>query len=408
MHSDKSRRDLLAIYLAAVDAVNGRRCVSQHLRSRDHFAGDPVYVIALGKAATTMVSGAADELGERIVDAFIVTKTGYAEPLPWPVHEGGHPVPDQSSLESGKALESFVRKIPVAAAVLVLLSGGASAVVESLADDVGPGQLVRLNQWLLASGLTISQCNSLRKRLSRIKAGGLAQWLQPRRVVTLVISDVAGDDPAVIGSGPMTGSAVDSFNVDLADKLPEDIRRLLTRSIPVNAEPPSSPYYVVANLEQACQAAVAKAEQLGYRAVYHEKELLDDVDIVARDIVGGLESLLPNSVFVSGGEPTVELPANPGRGGRCQHVALSVAHHIKPGSGIMFLAGATDGSDGPGTDAGALVDENTIRKMEQEGVNADRVLLMADSGSALGKAGDLISTGPTGTNVRDLFIGIRR
>ena len=167
----------------------------------------PVYLIAYGKAACAMVLGARDALDNRIADALIATKHGHAEPLPWPVLEAGHPVPDQGSLQAGGALFHFVERIPTSARVLVLLSGGASALVEKLPAGATLDTLQRLNEWLLASGRDIAAMNRIRKRLSLIKGGRLAEVLAPRPVTCLAISDVPDDDPRFIGSGPLVADA---------------------------------------------------------------------------------------------------------------------------------------------------------------------------------------------------------
>ena len=208
MRLDSAREDLLTIYQAALDAVNGRDCVARYLQDNKEVFDKPVYMIAVGKAADSMVEGALDVLGGNIADAFVATKLGYAAPLPWTVYEGGHPLPDETSLEAGVALLNYVQKLPKDAEVLVLLSGGASAIVEILADGVTLSHLLELNETLLTSSYDIAHSNYLRKRLSCLKDGGLAAMLAPRHVTALAVSDVAGDDAAVIGSGPLTPATV--------------------------------------------------------------------------------------------------------------------------------------------------------------------------------------------------------
>ena len=150
-----------------------------------------------------MARGAHETLGDRILGGLVITKRGSSEPLPWPVLEAGHPMPDEASLKAGERLIEFVKSIPQDAQVLVLLSGGASALVEALPSGLGLAQLRELNRWLLGAGLDIHAMNAIRKRISLLKGGRLAQLLYPRKVLCLAISDVSGDDPRSIGSGPL-------------------------------------------------------------------------------------------------------------------------------------------------------------------------------------------------------------
>ncbi|HJX19266.1 MAG TPA: glycerate-2-kinase family protein, partial [Acidiferrobacterales bacterium] len=198
---DDPRQDVLRIFKSAIAAVHGRERVRDYLRQ--HPVSAPVYLLSIGKAACAMAQGVHAVLGSGIVDALIVTKQGHAEALPWPVLEAGHPLPDEQSLAAGQRLIEFVAAIPPDAMILVLLSGGASALVEALPQGMDLAQLRAVNDWLLAAGLDIAAMNRIRKRLSRIKGGRLAKLLAPRPVLCLAISDVPGDDPRAIGSGPL-------------------------------------------------------------------------------------------------------------------------------------------------------------------------------------------------------------
>ena len=195
------RQQLLEIFQAALVETNGRARVSEYLHK--HPLVSPVYLIAFGKAAGAMARGAHEVLGNRIRDGLVVTKRGSSELLPWPVLEAGHPMPDAASLEAGERLIEFVKSVPRDAQVLTLLSGGASALVEALPSGLGLTRLRELNRWLLGAGLDIHAMNAIRKRISLLKGGRLAQLLYPRKVLCLAISDVSGDDPRSIGSGPL-------------------------------------------------------------------------------------------------------------------------------------------------------------------------------------------------------------
>lgn len=399
------RHDLLRIFESALAAVHGTVRVRERL-ARERF-DTPVHLIAIGKAACAMAQGAREALGARIADAFVVTKHGYAESLPWPVIEAGHPLPDAASLAAGAALLAFVERLPPQAPVLVLLSGGASALVEQLPAGMDLEVLRALNAWLLASGLDIHAMNAVRKRLSLIKGGRLAQRLHPRPVLCLAISDVSGDDPRAIGSGPLTP---EPGGVE-AERLPPFVRTLLDAAPPLpRADDPVFQcvrYEIVACNDDARQAACRAAEALGYRATLMPELLTGDAVATGERLGHALLDAVPGVLQVWGGETTVVLPPQPGRGGRCQTLALAAARQIAGHADLWLLAAGTDGSDGPGDDAGALVDGGTLARGANEGLDAGSALAAADAGAFLEASGDLIQTGPTGTNVMDLVLGWR-
>jgi hydroxypyruvate reductase len=401
------RQQLLEIFLAAVAAVGGRARVAGYLRA--HPLTAPVYLIAIGKAAGAMAQGAHDALGDRIHDGFIVTKRGGAETLPWPVFEAGHPLPDESSLEAGQKLIQFVKSIPRDTQVLVLLSGGASALVEALPAGVGLREWQDINRWLLASGLDIRAMNAVRKRISRIKGGRLAQLLYPRKVLCLAISDVPGDAPHSIGSGPLTADETSALP-DLAGA-PESLQAALSKVPPLpKTDDPcfrNVEFKIIATLADTKQAAVEKAEKLGYAVKEHPEFIGGDAIETGTRLAHELLESEPGIVQVWGGETTIKLPPRPGRGGRNQSLALSAALVLQHHKNAWLLAAGTDGTDGPTEDAGALVDEETITRGELHGLKGREALVKADAGTFLEASGDLIQTGPTGTNVMDLMLGLK-
>lgn len=404
---ERWRQTLLEIFQAALDAVNGRRRVSAYLATNRPLA--PVYAIAVGKVACPMAGGALDALGADIRDALIITKQGHAEPLPWPVLEAAHPVPDASSLAAGAALLRFAATIPPAATVLVLLSGGTSALVEQLPPGADLDTLRTLNEWLLASGRDIVAMNRIRKRLSRIKGGRLARALAPRQVICLAISDVPDDDPRFIGSGPLV--ADETIAREPIDDAPASVREALLRAPPLPRADDSCfanvRFEIVARLADAKNAAAAAARAHGLRAAVHPRHVAGDAAAVGRQLAQTLLAVDAGVLQVWGGETTVHLPADPGRGGRAQNLALAAARVLEKHDDVLLLAAGTDGTDGPTTDAGALVDGGTIERGTGAGLNADTALRRADAGSFLEASGDLVQTGPTGTNVMDLMLGVR-
>ncbi len=403
------RKDLLRIYQAALTRVSGFDAVRRYLE------GHPVRgdhrLIAIGKAAASMSMGALAAAGDIIKTGLVITKHGHLDAGldKYPqvrCLEANHPVPGEASLAAGAALLEFIEESPKDARFLFLISGGASSLVEVLAEGMDLATLRRLTDALLAGGLSITKMNQVRRGISRIKGGRLADYLNGRQATCLLISDVPGDDPAVIGSGPLVNVQSDA---SLAD-LPENIRRLLgkTKLVPApKAEAFTSiTTKVIAKLDDAKQAAAAEARRLGFKVIVHPEFLEGDAEQAAKTLIGQLVDA-PAGVHVWGGETAVTLPSNPGRGGRNQHLALAAAVHLQGKEGFYLLAAGTDGTDGPTEDAGALVDGETIARGELHGLNARDCLRRADGGTFLEASGDLIRTGPTGTNVMDLVIGLK-
>lgn len=402
------RQQLLKIFLAAVAAVGGRARVSSYLRA--HPPVGPVYLIAFGKAAGAMAQGARDALGDRILNGLVITKHGSDESLPWPVLESGHPMPDETSLEAGARLIEFAKSIPQDAQVLVLLSGGASALVEALPTGLGLTQLRELSRWLLGAGLDIHAMNAIRKRLSLLKGGRLAQLLYPRKVLCLAISDVSGDDPRSIGSGPLVAEPKADIP-ELSAGVPAWLSAALRQAAPLPRPDDvcfqNVQFEIIARLDDAKRAAADAATALGYRVAIEPEFVAGDAVEAGTRLARKLLESGAGVVHLWGGETTVQLPPQPGRGGRNQSLVLSAARVLRDRKDAWFLAAGTDGSDGPTEDAGALVDGTTVARGQAHGFDADTALAKADAGTFLEASGDLIHTGPTGTNVMDLMLGIR-
>ncbi len=400
------RDQLLTLYAAALDAVNGSRCVSTFLQHHP-LADKPVVLLAMGKAAAAMAAGACEILGSQVHDGLVITKEGHVDhalPDCLTVLEAAHPVPDERSLRAGQAVIRLLEQLPPDAQLLVLTSGGASALVEALPAGMGLAELARLNRWLLASGFDIIEMNRIRQSVSCIKGGKLAGLLRGQSAVNLLISDVPGDDPAFIASGPFYGSPLP---VEMPAGLPDWLTAMQQQAAVSLAGPTGPaqkvPHYIVASNRHACEAALAAAEQHGWPAMYHEYLLEADAEEIAVSLVKALEELPPGA-HIWGGETTVKLPPQPGRGGRNQHLALVAARLIAGRTDRWLLAAGTDGTDGPTQDAGALVDGDTRQRGEAEGLSLTQSLARADAGSFLEASGDLVHTGPTGTNVMDLVL----
>ncbi len=405
------RDHLLSIYQAGLAAVDGRACV--HRALQDQTVDTPVYVIAIGKAAPAMLQGALDVLADRLRAGLLITKHGYAPARPLPakidVFEAGHPWPDQASLDAGEALLRFIDAAPADARVVFLVSGGTSSLVEVLPEGMALSELHKANDWLLGSGLDIHVINYVRKALSCIKSGRLAQRLQGRPTRLMLISDVPGDDPATIGSGLLVPEIL--LETEAPWELPGWLEALMERAPPAPEEGDECfdniETEIVASLGDATRAAAQQGRVLGYEVYEHHPFIGGDALLVGRRLAAELLQG-PKVLHVWGGETTVRLPHNPGRGGRNQHLALSAAIELDGRKNVALLAAATDGTDGPTQDAGAVVDGVTVRHGRSEGLDARRALSAANAGAFLAASGALIQTGPTGTNVMDLMLGIKQ
>ena len=401
---NKCKSLVLELAQHAIDTVRGDRLTAQ-AAGDEHFES-PLHVVAIGKAAAAMAAGVQGVLDKQIKRTLVITKRGYV--APWSkdlqraeVIQAGHPIPTRESLAAGVRLLEWMNEAGADARFLFLISGGASSLVEAPVQGIDFAKLQRINRWLLASGLSIGRINRVRRKISLIKGGNLLPFLQGRQAKVWLLSDVADDHPEVIGSG-LLYPGYDEFRQDVTfpDWL-EDVMNTVPE--PARVEEIIPEHRVLANLAVACEAVAGQATAQGLPATLHDSGLDGDAEATGRALAVRLRSL-PAGIHIWGGETTVQLPAEPGRGGRNQHLALAAALVLAGEEDVCFLALGTDGSDGPTEDAGALVDGGTISRGELAGLDAADRLRHADSGSFLEASGDLISTGPTGTNVRDLVI----
>lgn len=342
-----------------------------------------VWVAAIGKAAAAMALGAREALGPALERLLVVAPAGQGAAAlgadaRTEVLESAHPIPDERSLHAGARLLQWLQELPAEAVPLFLVSGGASALVEVPAPGVTLEQIVRVARHGMAAGLDIGALNAERARCSQIKGGRLVERLAGRSGRVLFISDVPGDDPALIGSG-LLGPAPGG----------DALRR-----------------EVVASTDTAMDGVAEAARARGLTVRRAGARFAGDVQRLATRFTHEL-ALGTAQVYIWGGESTVRLPAAPGRGGRNQHLALAAARLIAGYGDLALLAAGTDGFDGPTEDAGAVVDGETCGRIAVHGLDADDSLRRADSGRALALAGALLRTGATGTNVADLVIGLK-
>ena len=407
------RKRLLQLYQRLLEGIRGDVLVAQALQSRPMKA-EKIVLLASGKDAASMARGAVQVLGERIVDARVITKAGHCDGLEEEMGigciEAGHPLPDKRSLEAGQALVDWLSRLPTDVSLLVLTSGGTSALVEALPAATPLEDLVRLNQWLLSSGLDIHAMNRIRQSVSCIKGGGLLACVPSTVAVEhLILSDVPGDDPAVIGSGLFVPT--ESEIEKAAPALPDwvlSMQQAAANCRTFHREPVLINQQIIASNTQACQQLATIAREMGMEVYLHAEALAGEALAQGQAIAQYLREQAEAGLHIWGGETTVVLPTKPGRGGRNQHLALAAAQELAGSVDITLLAVGTDGSDGPTEDAGAMVDGSTVRRGEDEGISVQCALQQADAGSFLDAAGELISTGITGTNVMDMVLAFKQ
>ncbi len=352
-----------------------------------------------------MAAGAIDAVGGGLRAGLVITRHGHQDT---PVYrdprivslEAGHPLPDEQSLAAGNALRLFLANAPADAHFLFLISGGTSSLVEVPVEGVSLANLRSLTRWLLASGLPIDAVNRVRTAFSQIKGGRLLHDLAGRHAELLLISDVPDDVPAHIGSGlllPVVPRPLPELPPQFAD-LPQS-------SLP-EIEPSNVSTRILATNRQAMQAIMTAAPISGWPAHLHESLPAPEAGACGECIADFLMDTKPG-VHIWGGETTVQLPAHPGRGGRNQMLALAAAQRITGHEGIYLLAAGTDGTDGNSCDAGALVDGGSLIRGTDAAFDARECLSRADAGAFLEASGDLVYTGPTGTNVMDLVIALK-
>jgi glycerate-2-kinase len=435
--ADRLRRDLSTIHRAALRAADPEKILERDLegsvasgwtfRGRPLLppprrSGRPIFLFGAGKAAAALARGVHRRLAGEHVEGRIIVKYGHRLDVPGVVvEEAGHPVPDANSVAATKRLLADLGEAGRTGRVLVLLTGGASALLVAPAPGITLEDKSRVSALLLACGADIHEMNTVRKHLSAVKGGGLIPLLPSGRAAALVISDVIGDQLTSIGSGPATGDPTtfgDALGVlekfSLTDRVPEAVvhrfRMGAAGAIPETPDAPgeAAPHHIVASNFHSLAAAERAASRLGYRTEVFGRDLSGGVHDTARRFAGRLAALgsEPAPVaLLAGGELTLEVKGD-GRGGRSQEFALVAAGQLEGASGVALLAAGTDGTDGPTNAAGAFADGNTWRRARNRGLDPVATLRNNDSWSLFQKTGDLLITGPTGTNVMDLMVGL--
>ncbi len=386
-----------------------------------------VYVIGTGKAGATMAQGLEDVLQDRLTAGAITVKYDHLAPVTAvTLHEAGHPIPDAAGVRGAEAIMRIAQQAGENDLVFCLLSGGGSALSPAPSDGITLEEKQQFTSLLLACGASIDEINTLRKHLSRLKGGQLARLAAPARLVTLILSDVVGDRLDVIASGPTVPDAstfVDCHNIvtryRLMEKLPPSIRDHLQRGyagqIPETPKAGETVFaghqtVLIGNNRIALQAAAQQAHQLGYASLILSSSVQGETREIARMHAAIAHEVrqcglpLPPPVCVlAGGETTVTLLGQ-GKGGRNQEFALAAAMDICGLDDVVILSGGTDGTDGPTDAAGAIVDGDTIGRAQALGHSPGDVIQRSDSYPFFAALDDLLFTGPTGTNVMDIYM----
>jgi glycerate 2-kinase len=427
-----------AVLTAGLKAADPSLLVRRHLHLGDDSLsvagvrhrfrpGRRLVVVAAGKAAGTMMQAAEEALGDRIGEALAVDIAPRST-LRAPLRVARHPMPDRRGLEAATAVEGLARGLEKDDLLLLLVSGGASALLPAPAPGLSLEDKATVTSLLLRAGATIGETNVVRKHLSRLKGGGLARVAAPARVVCLVLSDVVGDDLSTIASGPTVpdpSTYQDALAVlerhGLAAAVPAAVRKHLQAGakgkVPETPKP-GDPIFqrvvtqVIGSNRWTVEAAAQEARRQGLQPLVLTSYLEGEAREVSRSLVAILRECVETGTpagcpvcLVAGGETTVTVRGD-GAGGRNQELVLAAAEPLSRFPAHAVVASlATDGIDGASHAAGGIVDQETVRRAQQEGLEPPSAYLArSDSSNFLGALGDLIVTGPTGTNVVDLTV----
>lgn len=405
-----------AMFSAAIAAADPERTIRRFLPERPR--GRTV-VIGAGKGSAQMAA-AFEKAWDGPLEGLVVTRYGYgANAKRIEIVEAAHPVPDAAGLAASKRLFETVAGLTADDLVVALVSGGGSALLPFPPEGMSLDDEIAVNEALLASGAPIAAMNTVRKHLSTIKGGRLALAAHPAKVVSLIVSDIPGDDPAFVASGPTVPddatrqdalAIVDAYRL----KLPQAALRHLA-SEAADAPSPADPRFagnvvqVIASAARSLEAAAAEARRQGVEAAIlsdaiegEAREVAGVHAAIAREIATRNRPFAKPVVLLSGGETTVTIRNKGGKGGRNSEFLLAFALAVDGVDGIHAFAADTDGIDGSEDNAGAFADSSTVARMRGAGTDPKAALAGNDAWTAFSSVGDLFEPGPTGTNVNDL------
>lgn len=402
------RNDAQVIIDTAINAALPDTAVKKALEGED-FSCNRLILIAIGKAAWSMANAACEILGNRINEGIVITKYNHSKgALPnIRIYEAGHPVPDENSFKATEQVIELVSELTESDKVLLLISGGGSALFEK--PLTSKEQLEDITKQLLASGASIVEVNTIRKRLSAVKGGKFAKMCEPAKVLSVILSDIIGDPLDMIASGPAyPDSSTTEEAIGIINKygitIPKEVEKLLHISTPKTLSNVETK--VTGSVTQLCTAAERTCRQLGYEPIV----LTTSLNCEAREAGSFLSSIAQyyndtkkSLAFIAGGETVVHLKGN-GKGGRNQELALSSAIGISGLNNVAIFSIGSDGTDGPTDAAGGYVDNNTMNVLNEKGIDVFKILENNDTYHGLQACDGLIITGPTGTNVNDLSV----
>lgn len=427
------------IFEKSLEAMSPGRLVQENLQLEDRELTvgdrrisldniDEIWLLATGKASLEMAEAAWAVLGEHLKKGIVVTpyESGPQTEI-LSVLRASHPEPDVRSIEAGEAVIQFLEEAQGRNLVINCISGGTSSLLTLPAGDISIEDLNQTYELLNNSGLAIREINTIRKHLSRIKGGQLLRYVDPAAIcIDLALSDVPGDDPAIIGSGPTTpdlSTFQDAYHIllehELWDKLPAAVRFHIEKGIdglvPETLKPDENPVkehhtVIIGSARKLAEKAAELLREEGYHTWTAEEAYNEDVQAVAEYIAGKAiavreqhEPVSPPAALIFYGESTVQVKGS-GKGGRNQELALRGAELIAGYDSITWLSAGSDGIDGPTDAAGAVVDGETLSKARADGLDYETFLDRNDSYHFHKKAGTLLTTGPTGNNLMDLQI----
>ncbi len=397
----------------------------------------PIYIIAVGKASHPMAESLVAWLGrhqrEPAGGVVVGTAAGGTIHPSLANFTGDHPLPGARSAAAAQAIHRLVGRIPSGAAVHVAISGGASSLIAGPLPELAMDDVVELFRLLLHSGLDIGAVNAVRKRVTRWSAGRLALACHPCMMTTWIVSDVPDDDVATVGSGPCV---VDPWTVEAVQavlqesgvdaQMPVGLQAAFRRDTPPQAMVPDVESIVLASNATALQGAAVAAQEAGCVIRMEREQLAGSAVATGRRVASatiraarewhaqnaaledeGFGTAVKPLFLIWGGETTVQITGEPGRGGRCQELALAAAEALEVSPHpVMLLAAGTDGRDGPTDAAGAVIDETTWDRLREYGIDGAAALESHNAHPALDSVGALVRTGPTGTNVMDLVLAV--
>lgn len=427
-----------AAFNDALLAADPEEAVHRHFRLRegvlrvgdvDYFLGrfQRIFLVGAGKASVRMAAAVEHILGPRLEAGLVISPRGAGGRLKGVlVREAGHPLPDPDGIRAAEEMIELVEPLSERDLVVCVLSGGGSALLSAPVDGIDVSDLQRLTKLMLGSGLTIHDINTVRKHLSRIKGGRLAERIHPATCINLILSDVVGDNIDVVASGPtapdpttFAEAAAALSRAGIWDQAPARVREVLEAGkagkMPETPKPGSEVFkrvhhQVVGSNRLSLIACEQKAHRMGMNTMLlsssvsgESREIAHFYAALAREIRSSHQPIKPPCCLIAGGETTVTLRGE-GQGGRCQELALAVALELAEVPGTVFLAAGTDGVDGLSDAAGAFADSGTLERARGKGLNPWRSLRENDSYTFFKSMGDLVTTGPTGTNVMDIHL----